>query len=40
MGLPENLPHELNSLDMNLDYETPEKIRRLHQLALQLVDQV
>lgn len=39
MGLPENLPHDLSNLDSNLDYEVPEKIRVIHQLALQHVNQ-
>lgn len=35
-----NLPQDLASLGATLDYEIPEKIRMLHQLALQHVEQV
>lgn len=39
MGLPDSLPHDLSNLDTSFDYEIPEKIRMLHQLAMQHVNQ-
>lgn len=40
MGLPDTLTHDMTGIDTGLDYETPEKIKLLHQLALQHVNQV
>lgn len=39
-GATANLPYDLNNLDATLAYEIPDKIRTLHQLALQHVNQV
>lgn len=48
-GLPVNLQmgatlsdiqQDMSGLDSSLDYEIPENIRKLHQLALQYVSQV
>ena len=40
MGLPDTLINDMTGIDTGLDYETPEKIKLLHQLALQHVHQV
>lgn len=34
------IQQDTDSLDTSLDYEIPEKIRMMHQLALQYVNQV